>query len=226
MAPARTAARLDGIPPTIFSTMSALAVRTGAVNLGQGFPDVDGPPEVIAAAVAALESGANQYAPGVGVPALRQAIVRHQQRHYGIELDPDTEVVVTTGCTEGIAAALLGLVNPGDEVVVLEPYYDSYVAMLQMAGGVRRPVTLRAPDFRLDLDELRAAVSDRTRFVLLNTPHNPTGTVLSREELAAVAELAVERDLVVITDEVYEHLTSPGTSTCRWPRCRAWPSGR
>ena len=206
----RTAARLDGIPPTIFSTMSALALRTGAVNLGQGFPDVDGPPEVIAAAVAALESGANQYAPGVGIPALRQAIARHQQRHYGIELDPDTEVVVTTGCTEGIAAALLGLVNPGDEVVVLEPYYDSYVAMLQMAGGVRRPVTLRAPDFRLDLDELRAAVSDRTRFVLLNTPHNPTGTVLTRDELAAVAELAVERDLVVITDEVYEHLTYTG----------------
>ena len=206
----RTAARLDGIPPTIFSTMSALAVRTGAVNLGQGFPDVDGPPEVIAAAVAALESGANQYAPGIGIPALRQAIVRHQRRHYGIELDPDTEVVVTTGCTEGIAAALLGLVNPGDEVVVLEPYYDSYVAMLQMAGGVRRPVTLRAPDFRLDLDELRAAVSDRTRFVLVNTPHNPTGTVLTRDELAAVAELAVERDLVVITDEVYEHLTYTG----------------
>jgi N-succinyldiaminopimelate aminotransferase len=210
MAPARTAARLDGIPPTIFSTMSALAVRTGAVNLGQGFPDVDGPPEVIAAAVAALESGANQYAPGIGIPALRQAIARHQQLHYGIELDPDTEVVVTTGCTEGIAAALLGLVNPGDEVVVLEPYYDSYVAMLQMAGGVRRPVTLRAPDFRLDLDELRAAASERTRFVLLNTPHNPTGTVLTRDELDAVAELAVERDLVVITDEVYEHLTYTG----------------
>ncbi len=210
MASARTAHRLDGIPPTIFSTMSALAVRTGAVNLGQGFPDVDGPPEVIAAAVQALESGANQYAPGIGIPALRQAIVRHQQRHYGLELDPDTQVVVTTGCTEGIAAALLGLVNPGDEVVVLEPYYDSYVAMLQMAGGVRRPVTLRAPDFRLDLDELRAAVTDRTRFVLLNSPHNPTGAVLTREELAAVAALAVERDLVVITDEVYEHLTYTG----------------
>ncbi|MEO6509786.1 MAG: pyridoxal phosphate-dependent aminotransferase [Nocardioides sp.] len=207
MASPRTAARLHGIPPTIFSTMSALAVRTGAVNLGQGFPDVDGPPEVIAAAVAALESGANQYAPGIGIPALRQAIAGHQRRHYGLELDPDTQVVVTTGCTEGIAAALLGLVDPGDEVVVLEPYYDSYVAMMQMAGGVRRPVTLRAPDFRLDLDELRAAVSDRTRFVLLNSPHNPTGTVLTREELTAIAELAVERDLVVITDEVYEHLT-------------------
>jgi N-succinyldiaminopimelate aminotransferase len=203
----RTAARLDGIPPTIFSTMSALAVRTGAVNLGQGFPDEDGPPEVIAAAVRALQSGANQYAPGIGTPALRQAVARHQQRHYGLELDPDSQVVVTTGCTEGIASALLGLVDPGDEVVVLEPYYDSYVAMIQMAGGVRRPVTLRAPDFRLDLDELRAAVTSRTRFVLLNSPHNPTGTVLTRAELEAVAELAVERDLVVITDEVYEHLT-------------------
>jgi N-succinyldiaminopimelate aminotransferase len=198
--------RLDGIPPTIFSRMSALALSTGSVNLGQGFPDVDGPPEAVARAVTALREGANQYAPGIGVPALRQAIARHQQRHYGIELDPDTEVVVTTGCTEAVAAALLGLVDPGDEIVVLEPYYDSYVAMIQMAGGVRRPVTLRAPDFRPDLDELRAAVTPRTRFVLLNSPHNPTGTVLTRVELQAVADLAVEHDLVVITDEVYEHL--------------------
>src|SRR6187551_996362 len=210
MAPQRLAQRLHGIPPTIFSEMSALAVRTQAVNLGQGFPDVDGPPEVIARAVHALESGANQYAPGPGIPALRQAVARHQLRHYGIELDPDSQVVVTTGCTEGIAAALLGLVNPGNEVVVLEPYYDSYVAMLQMAGGVRRPVTLRSPDFRVDLDELRAAVTPRTRFVLLNSPHNPTGTVLTPAELQAVADLAVEHDLVVITDEVYEHLVYDG----------------
>ncbi|MCD4524182.1 pyridoxal phosphate-dependent aminotransferase [Nocardioides sp. cx-173] len=206
MSAPRLAHRLDGIPPTIFSRMSALAASTGSVNLGQGFPDVDGPPEAIAHAVAALEGGANQYAPGIGVPALRQAIARHQQRHYGLELDPDTEVVVTTGCTEAVAAALLGLVDPGDEIVVLEPYYDSYVAMIQMAGGVRRPVTLRAPDYRLDLDELRTAVTPRTRFVLLNSPHNPTGTVLNRAELQAVAELAIEHDLVVITDEVYEHL--------------------
>lgn len=198
--------RLEGIPPTIFSEMSALAVRTRSVNLGQGFPDVDGPPEVIARAVAALESGHNQYAPGVGTPALRQAVARHQLRHHGLELDPDSQVVVTTGCTEGIAAALLGLVDPGDEVIVLEPYYDSYTAMIQMAGGVRRPVTLRAPDYRLDPDELRAAVTPRTRFVLLNSPHNPTGTVLTRDELQAVADLAIEHDLVVITDEVYEHL--------------------
>jgi N-succinyldiaminopimelate aminotransferase len=201
------ASRLQGIPPTIFSEMSALAVSTGSLNLGQGFPDVDGPPEVIAEAVAALESGHNQYAPGIGVPTLRQAVARHQQRHYGIDLDPDRQVVVTTGCTEGVAAALLGLVDPGDEIVVLEPYYDSYVAMIQMAGGVRRPVTLRAPDFRLDPDELRAAVTPRTRFMLVNSPHNPTGTVLTADELEAVARLAVEHDLVVITDEVYEHLT-------------------
>jgi len=202
----RLATRLQGIPPTIFTQMSALAVRTRSVNLGQGFPDVDGPPEVIARAVQALESGHNQYAPGPGVPELRQAVARHQQRHYGIELDPDSQVLVTTGCTEAIASALLGLVDPGDGVVVLEPYYDSYVAMIQMAGGVRQPVTLRAPDFRLDVDELRAAITPSTRWVLLNSPHNPTGTVLTRDELQAVADLALEHDLVVITDEVYEHL--------------------
>ena len=200
------ARRVASIPPTIFSEMSSLAVRTGALNLGQGFPDVDGPPSVIAAAVEALEHGANQYAPGAGIPALRAAIARHQQRHYGLELDPETEVVVTTGCTEAIAAALLGLVDPGDEVVVLEPYYDSYLAMIEMCGGVRRPVTLRAPDFRLDVDALRSAVGPRSRVLLLNTPHNPTGTVLTRAELQAVADVAIEHDLVVVTDEVYEHL--------------------
>jgi N-succinyldiaminopimelate aminotransferase len=207
----RLATRLHGIRPTIFTEMSALASRTGSVNLGQGFPDQDGPPEVIAEAMRALEHGHNQYAPGPGVPELRQAITRHQQRHYGLELDPGSQVVVTTGCTEGVAAALLGLVDPGDEVAVLEPYYDSYVAMIQIAGGVRRPITLRAPDFRLDVDALRAAVTPKTRFVLLNSPHNPTGAVLTREELQAVADVAIEHDLVVITDEVYEHLTFDGT---------------
>ena len=204
------AQRLASVPPTVFSEMSALAVRTGALNLGQGFPDVDGPPSVIAAAVEALEHGANQYAPGIGIPSLRAAIARHQRRHYGLEVDPDREVVVTTGCTEAIAAALLGLVDAGDEVVVLEPYYDSYVAMLTMCGAVRRPVTLRAPDFRLDPADLRAAVTPRTRVMMVNTPHNPTGTVLTREELQAVADLAIEHDLVVITDEVYEHLVFDG----------------
>jgi N-succinyldiaminopimelate aminotransferase len=198
--------RLRGIPGTIFSEMSALAVRTGALNLGQGFPDRDGPASVVEAAVSALRDGRNQYAPGIGVPELRHAIAAHQARHYGIDLDPDRQVKVTTGATEGIAAALLGLVDPGDEVVVLEPFYDSYTAMIQMAGGVRRPVTLRAPDFRLDVDELRAAVTPRTKLILLNSPHNPTGTVLTRSELEAVADVAREHDLVVVTDEVYEHL--------------------
>jgi len=212
--PPVTASRLHGIPPTIFSEMSALAVATGSVNLGQGFPDVDGPQAAIRRAVAALESGANQYAPGPGVPALREAIARHQQRHYGMDLDPMTEVVVTTGATEGIAAAMLALVEPGDEVVVLEPYYDSYLATIQMAGGVRRPVTLSldgspdaTPGGRLDPAALRAAITPRARLILLNSPHNPTGTVLSRAELQAVADAAIEHDLLVVTDEVYEHLT-------------------
>ena len=216
-----TARRLADIPPTVFSEMSALALRTGALNLGQGFPDVDGPPSVIAAAVEALGSGANQYAPGIGVPALRQAIARHQQRNYGLEVDPDREVVVTTGATEAIAAALLGLVDPGDEVVVLEPYYDSYVAMLTMCGAVRRPVTLRAPDFRPDLDELRAAITPLTRLVLLNTPHNPTGTVLTREELQVGHDLAIEHDVVVVTDEVYEHLVFDDARSAEGHRGRA-----
>lgn len=190
--------------------MSALAARTGAVNLGQGFPDTDGPSDVIERAVEALRTGRNQYAPGAGVPELRTAISAHQQRFYGLPIDPDTEVAVTTGATEAIAAALLGVVDPGDEVIVLEPYYDSYVAMIQMAGAVRRPVTLRAPDFRLPIDELRAAVSPRTTAILLNSPHNPTGTVLRREELDAIAAIAIEHDLVVISDEVYEHLTFDG----------------
>jgi N-succinyldiaminopimelate aminotransferase len=211
LGPVKTSsARIAGLGTTIFAEMSALAARTGAVNLGQGFPDTDGPDAVIDRAVEALRSGRNQYAPGHGVPELRLAVAEHQRRFYGLEVDPDTQVAVTTGATEAIAAALLGLVDPGDEVIVLEPYYDSYVAMLQMAGAVRRPVTLRAPDFRLPLDELRSAVTPRTTAILLNTPHNPTGSVLRRDELDAVAEIAIEHDLVVITDEVYEHLTFDG----------------
>ncbi|WP_280875822.1 pyridoxal phosphate-dependent aminotransferase [Streptomyces pseudovenezuelae] len=201
--------RLAEFGTTIFAEMSALAVRTGAINLGQGFPDTDGPEEVREAAVRALRDGrGNQYPPGPGVPELRTAIAAHQQRLYGLAHDPDTEVLVTAGATEAIAAALLALLEPGDEVIAFEPYYDSYAACIAMAGGTRVPVTLRPQDgaFRLDLGELRAAVTDRTRLLLINTPHNPTGTVLTREELTAIAELAVERDLLVVTDEVYEHL--------------------
>ncbi|MET7514187.1 pyridoxal phosphate-dependent aminotransferase [Streptomyces sp. NPDC005480] len=210
--------RLAEFGTTIFAEMSALATATGSINLGQGFPDTDGPEEIREAAVRALRDGrGNQYPPGPGVPELRTAIAAHQERRYGLTFDPDREVLVTAGATEAIAASLLALVEPGDEVVALEPYYDSYAASIALAGGTRVPVTLR-PDgarggategngFRLDLDELRAAVTDRTRLLLINTPHNPTGTVLTREELTAIAALAVERDLLVITDEVYEHLT-------------------
>ena len=196
---------------TIFAEMSALAVETGAVNLGQGFPDTDGPREVAQIAADAVLGGrGNQYPPGPGIPELRQAIAAHQKRWYGIDCDPASEVLVTAGATEAVAAALLALVEPGDEVIALEPYYDSYAACIAMAGGVRVPVTLRPPDFRLDLAALRAAVTPRTRLILLNTPHNPTGAVLSRAELDAVAELARQHDLLVITDEVYEHLAFDG----------------
>lgn len=201
--------RLAEFGTTIFAEMSALAVRTGSINLGQGFPDTDGPEEVREAAVRALRDGrGNQYPPGPGVPELRTAIAAHQERRYGLVHDPDTDVLVTAGATEAIAAALLALLEPGDEVIAFEPYYDSYAASIAMAGGTRVPVTLRPHEgrFRLDLDELRAAVTDRTRLLLVNTPHNPTGAVLTRKELSAIAALAVERDLLVVTDEVYEHL--------------------
>jgi N-succinyldiaminopimelate aminotransferase len=208
----RMASRLHGLGTTIFAEMSALALRTESVNLGQGFPDTDGPDTVIEAAVKALQSGRNQYAPGIGVPELRTAVAEHQRRFYGLEYDPDAEVVITTGATEAITAALLALVEPGDEVVVLEPYYDSYVAAISMAAGVRVPVTLRPPDFRVDTDALRAAVTPRTKLLLVNSPHNPTGTVLTDAELTAIAQVAVEHDLLVVTDEVYEHLAYDGSA--------------
>ena len=203
--------RLDGLGTTIFAEMSARAVATGSVNLGQGFPDTDGPAEIAqAAATAILEGRGNQYPPGPGIPELRQAIAAHDERFYRLRYDPDGEVLVTAGATEAIAAAMLALVEPGDEVIAFEPYYDSYAANIAMAGGVRVPVTLRPPDFRPDLDELAKAVTTRTRLILLNTPHNPTGSVFTRDELAAIASLAVERDLLVVSDEVYEHLVFDG----------------
>jgi N-succinyldiaminopimelate aminotransferase len=202
---------MTGMGTTIFAEMSALAAATGSVNLGQGFPDTDGPREIAQAAADAIMDGrGNQYPPGPGVPELRQAIAEHQQRFYGLAFDPDTDVLVTAGATEAVAAALLALVEPGDEVIAFEPYYDSYAACVALAGGVRVPVTLRPPAFRPDLDALRAAVTPRTRLILLNSPHNPTGSVFTRAELAAIAALACERDLLVVADEVYEHLVYTG----------------
>jgi N-succinyldiaminopimelate aminotransferase len=202
--------KLAGFGTTIFAEMSALAARTGAINLGQGFPDTDGPEEIVEAAVAAMRSGQNQYPPGPGIPALREAIAAHQRRFYGIELDPDGEVLVTTGATEAIAAALLALCEPGDEVVTFEPYYDSYAACIAMAGATRRVVTLRPPDYAVDPDALAAAFTERTRAVLLNSPHNPTGKVFTRAELELIAGHCRERGILAITDEVYEHLTFDG----------------
>jgi N-succinyldiaminopimelate aminotransferase len=204
------AQRLTGLGTTIFAEMSARAVATDSVNLGQGFPDRDGPDSLLEDAITAIRAGANQYPPARGVPALRQAIADHQKRFYDLSYDPDTQVLVTTGATEAVAAALLAYVEPGDEVIALEPYYDSYAAGIAFAGGRRVPVTLRAPEYRLDLDELRAAVTPRTKVLLINSPHNPTGTVLTDDELRGISSLAVEHDLVVITDEVYEHLVYDG----------------
>jgi len=197
----------DGRPaPTIFARMSALATQTGAINLGQGFPDTDGPSELLEAAVTAIRGGANQYPPVRGIPALRAAIAEHQRRHYGLDPDPDTEVLVTAGATEALTATIIALCSPGDEVIVLEPFYDSYAAAIELAGAVRRVVPLRWPEYRLDADLLAAAVTDRTRLILINTPHNPTGRVFDTDELAAVARIAQAADVLVVTDEVYEHL--------------------
>jgi N-succinyldiaminopimelate aminotransferase len=195
---------------TIFAEMSALAVATGSINLGQGFPDTDGPAEVRQAAINAIAAGHNQYPPGIGIPELRAAISEHQARFYDLRYVADTEVLVTAGATEAIAAALLALCEPGDDVVTFEPYYDSYAACIALAGADRRVVPLRAPELDFDPAALRAAVTPRTKLILLNSPHNPTGKVFTRAELEQVAAVAREHDLLVVTDEVYEHLVFDG----------------
>lgn len=196
--------RLRPFTSTIFAEITQLAVRAGAINLGQGFPDEDGPAALLADAQQAIATGVNQYPPAPGLPALREAVAAHQRRFYDLDAQ---DVLVTTGATEAIAAAVLALCGPGDEVVVFEPYYDSYPAVIAMAGATRRTVPLRAPDFQPDPAELRAAFGPRTKAVLVNTPHNPTGAVFGPDTLRAVADLAIAHDAVVLTDEVYEHMT-------------------
>ncbi len=200
------AGRVKGFSTTVFAEMSALAQELGAVNLGQGFPDFDGPEEIKRLAEEAIRAGHNQYAVSTGEPALREAIARHSLRFYGQQIDPLSEVTVTSGATEALFCSALAFVEPGDEVIVFEPCYDSYVPGIRMAGGIPVPVTLHAPEFRFDPDELRSACTPRTKAILLNTPHNPTGTIFSGEELTLIAELCQEHDLLAICDEVYEHI--------------------
>jgi N-succinyldiaminopimelate aminotransferase len=204
---------MRGFGTSVFAEMSALAELTGAINLGQGFPDQDGPDEVSEAAVAAIRSGRNQYPPGPGILELRQAIARHQKRFYGLEYDPGDQVLVTAGATEAITAAVLALCDAGDEVVVFEPFYDSYGAAIALAGARRRVVPLEPPAWTFDPDRLAAAVTPATRLILLNTPHNPTGKVFSRSELQTIADLCLRHDLLAVTDEVYEHLIFEGEHT-------------
>ncbi len=192
---------------TIFAEMTGLAIEHDAINLSQGFPDFEGPAAIVDAAVEALRSGDNQYARSRGHPTLVQAIAASRKRLYGLSYDPMEEVVVLSGATEGIASSLLGLLNPGDEVILFEPFYDSYPACVALAGAVPRYVTLRFPDFALDLDELEKAITPKTRLIVLNSPHNPSGKVFTREELTGIASCAIENDLIVLADEVYEHLT-------------------
>ncbi len=203
-----TVRRLQPYAVTIFAEMSALAARIGAVNLGQGFPDEDGPPAMLKVAENAIAAGVNQYPPGLGIAPLREAIAAQRKRNFGTEYDPDTEVLVTVGATEAIAAAVIGLVEPGSEVLLIEPFYDSYSPVLAMAGCERRavPMIQDGRGFAIDVDGLRRAVTPKTKALIVNSPHNPTGMVASDAELQALARLAVDKDLLVITDEVYEHL--------------------
>lgn len=204
--PFQVAKRLEKFKTTIFTQMSQLAIKHGAVNLGQGFPNFDGPEFVKAAAIQAINEAKNQYARGFGVPDLNSAVAERFKKDTGLSVDPEKEVTVTSGCTEAIAATMLGLINPGDEVILFAPFYDSYEATLSMAGAKIKAITLRPPDFAIPLDELKSAISKNTRAILMNTPHNPTGKMFSREELDVIASLCIENDVLVFSDEVYDKL--------------------
>ncbi|KQU46851.1 aminotransferase [Rhodococcus sp. Leaf278] len=213
MLPSRTVARLRPFASTIFAEMTALAVAKNAVNLGQGFPDTDGPPAMLEAAREAIANGLNQYSPGPGMPVLRNAVAADRERRFGLRYDPDSQVLITVGATEAISASLLGLIEPGDEVLLIEPFYDSYAAAVALAGATRTAVPLVSDGngWTVDTDALGRAVGPRTRMLIVNSPHNPTGTVFDRDTMVRIAEIAVEHDLLVLTDEVYEHLTFDGT---------------
>lgn len=204
-------ARLQGFGTTIFTEMTRLALQHSAVNLGQGFPNFDGPEFIKEAAIAAIRAGHNQYARMTGIPDLNRAIAEHQRRFYDLRYDPDSEITVYSGATEAICAVFQALCDTGDEVVLFEPFYDSYRASITMAGAVPRVVTLRAPDFSYRPEELEAAITPKTRAILLNSPHNPSGKLFSRSELEHIAALCREHDLIAVTDEVYEHLVYEGT---------------
>jgi N-succinyldiaminopimelate aminotransferase len=206
----RLTSKLQGFGTTVFATMQLLALEHEAVDLGQGAPRLPTEPRVAQAAIDAITAGHNQYAVGIGIPSLREAIAVHQRRFYGLSVDPGTEVTVTAGATEAICAAVLSLCETGDEVIVFEPYYDSYLPSIAMAGAVPKVVSLVAPEFRIDPDALRRAFTPKTRLVILNNPHNPTGRVFTREELQSVADLCTENDVVAVADEVYEHLVYEG----------------
>ncbi|MQM22398.1 hypothetical protein Taro_055450 [Colocasia esculenta] len=202
----QVAKRLEKFKTTIFTQMSSLAIKHGAINLGQGFPNFDGPDFVKEAAIQAIRDGNNQYARGYGIPTFNSAIAERFKKDSGLVVDPETEVTVTSGCTEAIAATILGLINPGDEVILFAPFYDSYEATLSMAGANVKSVTLCPPDFSVPVDELKSVFSKKTRAIMINTPHNPTGKMFTREELELIATLCIENDALAFTDEVYDKL--------------------
>ncbi len=209
------AQRVQSFGTTIFTEINILAQQYQAVNLGQGAPDFASPPQVLAALEKAIQTPHHQYAPGWGYPQLQEAVAAHAERFYGMKVDPAKEVLITVGATEAIFATMMGLINPGDEVILFEPFYDSYVPSILMAGGVPRYIPLQAPDWNFDPEELKSLFSARTRAIVINTPHNPTGKIYSRQELEFIAELCQQFDVLAITDEVYEHILFDGCQHLR-----------
>jgi N-succinyldiaminopimelate aminotransferase len=206
------AQRMNSFKSSVFAEMTALAIKHGAINLGQGFPDFPAPQFLKKAAARAIDADINQYAPSNGHPGLRRALAAKMARHYGLNVNPDAEMVITNGATEAIFATFLGLTDPGDEVILFEPFYDSYVPSIRIAGGVPRFYTLRPPDWSIDRQKLAALFNDRTKLILINTPHNPTGKLFSKDDLQFIAQLCRQHDVIAVSDEVYEHIIFDGHS--------------